>query len=124
MPLREFPLWEKMWQKRRLLTLDLELTARCNLNCRIATSIGRPETAPRGARSSRASHSRDRPRGGGTRGPVVLLTGGEPLLRKDFLDIYLDLKRLGLLVSVFTNATLVSDEHVRVFKRYLRATWR
>ena len=47
-----------------------------------------------------------------------LLTGGEPLLREDFADIYLLLKKNGLLVSVFTNATLISDEHVRLFKKY------
>lgn len=47
-----------------------------------------------------------------------LITGGEPLLREDFFDIYLYLKKKGLLVSVFTNATLVTEEHVRVFKKY------
>ena len=47
-----------------------------------------------------------------------LVTGGEPLLRPDFPEIYLGLKRLGLLVSVFTNATPVTDEHVALFQRY------
>jgi len=47
-----------------------------------------------------------------------LLTGGEPLLREDFEDVYLGLKRLGLLVSVFTNACLVTPAHVELFRRY------
>jgi radical SAM protein with 4Fe4S-binding SPASM domain len=47
-----------------------------------------------------------------------LLSGGEPLLRKDFFDIYLALKRKGLLVSVFTNATLITPEHIRFFRKY------
>ena len=47
-----------------------------------------------------------------------LLTGGEPLLREDFADIYVGLKRRGLLVSVFTNACLVTPEHVALFRRY------
>ena len=47
-----------------------------------------------------------------------LITGGEPLLRPDFEDIYLRLKRLGLLVSVFTNATLITEDHIRLFHRY------
>ena len=47
-----------------------------------------------------------------------LLTGGEPLLRDDFFDLYLALKRLGLLVSVFTNACLVTPEHVELFRKY------
>ena len=46
-----------------------------------------------------------------------LLTGGEPLLREDFAEIYLGLKRLGLLVSVFTNACLVTPEHVELFQK-------
>jgi radical SAM protein with 4Fe4S-binding SPASM domain len=47
-----------------------------------------------------------------------LITGGEPLLRSDFFDIYLYLKKKGLLISVFTNATLITDEHVEFFKKY------
>jgi radical SAM protein with 4Fe4S-binding SPASM domain len=47
-----------------------------------------------------------------------LITGGEPILRKDFPDIYIALRRKGLLVSVFTNASLVSEEHVALFKKY------
>jgi len=50
--------------------------------------------------------------------PWCLITGGEPLLRPDFAELYLALKRKGLLVSVFTNATLVNDEHVALFKKY------
>ena len=37
-----------------------------------------------------------------------LLTGGEPLLRRDFLDIYAYAKRKGLLVTLFTNATMIT----------------
>ena len=47
-----------------------------------------------------------------------LITGGEPLLRDDFEEIYLLLKRKGLLLSVFTNATLVRAEHIALFKKY------
>jgi radical SAM protein with 4Fe4S-binding SPASM domain len=46
------------------------------------------------------------------------LTGGEPLLRKDFSDIYLYLKKKGLLVGILTNATLISESHIRLFKKY------
>jgi MoaA/NifB/PqqE/SkfB family radical SAM enzyme len=49
-----------------------------------------------------------------------LLTGGEPLLRNDFADIHLGLKRLGLLVGVFTNACLVTPAHVELLRRYRR----
>jgi len=47
-----------------------------------------------------------------------LITGGEPLLRDDFPEIYMGLKRRGLLVSVLTNATLIHEDHIRLFKQY------
>ena len=37
-----------------------------------------------------------------------LLTGGEPLVRRDFLDIYTYAKRKGLLLTLFTNGTLLT----------------
>lgn len=40
----------------------------------------------------------------------LLLTGGEPLLRPDFLDIYTYAKKKGILVSFFTNGTLITPE--------------
>ena len=46
------------------------------------------------------------------------ITGGEPLLRDDFKDIYLGLKKKGLLVSVYTNATLIRKDHIELFKMY------
>jgi radical SAM protein with 4Fe4S-binding SPASM domain len=42
----------------------------------------------------------------------LLITGGEPLLRSDFLDIYTYAKRKGLLVTIFTNGTLLTPEIV------------
>jgi len=38
----------------------------------------------------------------------MLLTGGEPLLRPDLRDIYLHMKRRGLLVTLFTNGTVIT----------------
>ena len=49
---------------------------------------------------------------------MMLLSGGEPLLRHDFLDIYTAAKRLGLIVTVFTNASLLTEDHLNVFAEY------
>jgi len=46
----------------------------------------------------------------------LLVTGGEPLAREDFLDIYIYAKRKGLLITLFTNGTLITPE----LARYLR----
>ncbi len=110
-------LWKKL--DRAPWSFDLEITARCNLDCRHC-QINRPASDPV-ARASEMSADRilDIARQAADLGAVgCLITGGEPLLRPDFEDIYLALKRLGLLVSVFTNATLIEDGHVRLFHRY------
>jgi radical SAM protein with 4Fe4S-binding SPASM domain len=39
----------------------------------------------------------------------LLLTGGEILLREDFREIYLHAKKKGLLVTLFTNGTLINE---------------
>lgn len=118
-PLPEFSLWEKMKKKRALISFDLEITARCNNDCRHCY-INLPARA-RVAKEKELSleEIKEIADEAISLGALwCLLTGGEPLLRDDFFDIYLYLKRKGLLVSVFTNATLIKEEHVRVFKKY------
>jgi radical SAM protein with 4Fe4S-binding SPASM domain len=48
----------------------------------------------------------------------LLLTGGEPLIRQDFLDIYLYAKKKGLLVTIFTNGTLLTSEIADCLAQY------
>ena len=38
----------------------------------------------------------------------LLITGGEPLMRDDFLDIYTYAKKKGLIITLFTNGTLIT----------------
>lgn len=40
----------------------------------------------------------------------LCLTGGEPLLREDFLDIYSYAYKKGFIITIFTNATLLNKE--------------
>jgi radical SAM protein with 4Fe4S-binding SPASM domain len=40
----------------------------------------------------------------------LCLTGGEPLLREDFFEIYEPLSRMGVILVLFTNGTLVTPE--------------
>jgi radical SAM protein with 4Fe4S-binding SPASM domain len=118
-PLPEFSLWKKMKEKRSVFSFDLEITARCNNNCRhcyinlksndknaIKNELGIGEINKLADEAV-------------SLGAVwCLLTGGEPLLRKDFSEIYLKLKEKGLLVSVFTNAVLINKNHIALFKKY------
>jgi len=117
--LKEFPLWDKMLEEHIPFGFDIELTARCNLNCRHCY-INLPSHDPVAKASEMdAAEILDISRQAVELGAVwCLVTGGEPLLRPDFAEIYLGLKRLGLLITVFTNATLVGPEHVTLFQKY------
>jgi radical SAM protein with 4Fe4S-binding SPASM domain len=117
--LPSWQLWDRIKDKRIPLSFNLELTARCNNNCRHCY-VNLP-AGDREARSRELSLEEILRIGGEAvdLGALwCLVTGGEPLLRQDFFDLYLGLKRLGLLLSVFTNACLVSADHVKLFKHY------
>ncbi len=47
----------------------------------------------------------------------LLITGGEPLLRRDFADVYARAAERGLLVTVFTNGTLLDERILSLFDR-------
>ena len=117
--LPKLDLWEKMRSKHLPQSFDLELTARCNNDCRHCY-IGVPAGDQKAKAQELAPAEIERiARQAVSMGTVwCLLTGGEPLLRSDFPDLYLMLRRLGLLVSVFTNAALVSAEHVELFRKH------
>ncbi|MBL7069048.1 MAG: radical SAM protein [Candidatus Omnitrophica bacterium] len=48
----------------------------------------------------------------------LCLTGGEPLLRKDFLDIYSYAYKKGFIITIFTNATFLNEEIAKYLKRF------
>jgi radical SAM protein with 4Fe4S-binding SPASM domain len=48
----------------------------------------------------------------------LLLTGGEPLLRPDFLDIYTYAKKKGFIITLFTNGTLLTSSVADYLKEY------
>ncbi len=117
--LQDHGLWERLRRRRVPLGFDLELTARCNLDCRHCFVNLPAADAAAAARELPAAAVLDLARQAVDLGAVwCTITGGEPLLRPDFAEIYLGLKRLGLLVSVYTNATLVRGEHAALFRRY------
>ncbi len=49
----------------------------------------------------------------------LLITGGEPLLRPDFKDIYMYAKGKGLILSLFTNGTLIDEKMALFLKKYM-----
>lgn len=50
-------------------------------------------------------------------GIFLLLTGGEAMLRPDFPEIYSEISKLGLYISLFTNGTTVDDRMLELLRR-------
>jgi len=46
------------------------------------------------------------------------ITGGDPMMRKDFPELYTYLIRKGVLVTVFSDAVLITDKIIALFLRY------
>lgn len=115
----DFALWQRIRGKRVPIQFTLEFTARCNNACRhcyINLPVG--DNTARQRELTVAEITRFVGEAGELGALWCLLSGGEPLLRDDFADAYLAIKRQGMLVSLFTNACLVTPAHVELFKRY------
>jgi len=109
-----------LWQGKAPLlhTLDVELTERCNLNC-IHCYINQPadnSAVQKRELSTEAVNAALR-EAASLGCLMVRFSGGEPLLREDFSDIYLFSRKLGLKVRLFTNATLITPALVELFSR-------
>lgn len=101
------------------LSGSFELTARCNFDCRMCYihRRSRDREALMGEKNADwwvtlAKQAKEH----GTL--LLLLTGGEPLLRRDFDEIYTACKSLGLLTSVNTNGVLLDEDKLRLLREY------
>lgn len=92
-------------------TISIELTKRCNLECKYCYSrVYKEDEASELTTEQIKSFLKNFCVNGGRR---VLYTGGEPLLRRDFRELVLYARELGLLVDLFTNGTLIDKECAR-----------
>ena len=89
----------------RLGSLDVELTERCDNNC-IHCCINLPadDAAARGREMTTGQVKRVLTEAVSLGCLRVRFTGGEPLLRPDFEELYVFARKLGLKVLLFTNA--------------------
>lgn len=98
--------------------LTIELTERCNNNC-IHCYINLPADDP-DARKQELSTEEIKEilrEAASLDYLTVRFTGGEPLLRDDFEELYCFARKLGLQVIISTNATLISPHIAEVFSR-------
>lgn len=85
-----------------------EVTKRCNLRCIHCRSSSDME-APEGIFTTEESYRLIDDISGFAK-PVLVLSGGEPLLRKDIFDIATYGTKKGLRMCLATNGTLIDDE--------------
>jgi radical SAM protein with 4Fe4S-binding SPASM domain len=102
-----------LWKgaKPLLGRLDIELTERCNNNC-LHCCINLPiEDLAAKERELKTAEIKNILKEAVELGCMsVRFTGGEPLLRKDFKELYVFARRSGLKVLIFTNATLITPD--------------
>jgi len=89
---------------------SLELTLQCNLRCKHCYLDGVHDGIPGEQELSTEEwyDILDQLADAGTL--WLLMTGGEPFARSDFLDIYTYAKKRGFLITIFTNGTLITPE--------------
>jgi len=113
--LRQFQ--RKAMQQRIPLSGMIALTHRCNLHC-IHCYLGEERNChPHNGQEVETSkwHALiDEVTDAGSL--ALTISGGEPLLRQDFAEIYRHAKTNGLLVTVFTNGTLISNSLLSLFQ--------
>lgn len=97
-----------------------ELTPRCTLNCRMCY-IHRPSQDAAALAKEKDTQwwirlAEQAQKSGML---MLLLTGGEPMLRQDFREIYAACQKLGILLTVNTNATLIDDRMLDFLRTHL-----
>lgn len=96
-----------------------ELTPRCNLKCKMcyirltqkqANSLSPELTADEWIKIGQTCADAGM--------AFLLLTGGEPTIRKDFVKIYEALAKMGLSITINTNGTHFTDEIKKIWEKY------
>lgn len=97
--------------KRIPLAGALEVTYRCNFRCVHCYCVDQPPKNEMSFEEIRGLLDQMADAGC----LWLLLTGGEPFLRKDFPDIYRYARAKGIIVTVFTNGSLLREADAELF---------
>ena len=99
-----------------LRTLDIELTERCNNNCmHCCINLPADDLAAKNKELTTGEIKNILKEAVSLGCMSVRFTGGEPLLREDFEELYVFARKQGLKVFVFTNATLLTPHLAELF---------
>lgn len=95
---------------------NFELTARCNFNCPMCYVHMSEEQVKAAGRELTAQQWLQIAKEARDQGMIfALLTGGEPMVRKDFFEIYKGMKEMGLLISINSNGSMLQGKILEEF---------
>ncbi len=95
---------------------SFELTRKCNFNCKMCyvhctdTSSDKELTTEQWLKIAENAKKEGL--------LFLLITGGEPLLRPDFKELYTQFSKMGFMVSINTNGSLFNDSIFELFSEY------
>lgn len=97
-----------------------ELTVRCNLHCKMCLFRHDDKENPElMAKELTAEQWIDMARQAAEAGTMsLLITGGEPMLRPDFCEIWEGIYKQGFVMELYTNATLVSEQVIETLRKF------
>jgi radical SAM protein with 4Fe4S-binding SPASM domain len=108
---------KKVFRQRIPLSGSIDLTNRCNLRC-IHCYLGDKQAVPwtlnQEIDTGKFISVIDEITEAGCLN--LLITGGEPLSRRDFPEIYTHAKKNGLIITLFTNGTLITESILKLFE--------
>lgn len=97
-----------------------ELTVRCNLHCKMCLfrhdDCENSSLIEKEMSAAEWIHMAEQVADAGTL--RLLITGGEPMLRPDFCEIWEGIYKQGFLIQLYTNATLVTDKVMDTLRKY------
>ncbi len=90
---------------------SIELLPLCNMNCDMCyVRLSREEMEKKGRLRSAAEWLEVARQMQGAGVLFLLLTGGEPFLYPEFRELYLELLKMGFILTINTNATLIDED--------------
>lgn len=97
-----------------------ELTGRCNLKCNMCLlRVDRQRMNDLNLKERSADewiNMAEQAKNAGTIG--LLLTGGEVMLRPDFCQIYESIAKMGFILTIYTNATMVTEKIMETLRKF------
>lgn len=110
----------KQMPERNPINATFELTGRCNLKCNMClVRVDKTCMDKLNLRELTAAEWIDMAQQAKDAGTItLLLTGGEIMLRPDFCEIYEAIAKMGFLLTIYTNATMVTDKIMDTLRRF------